>query len=32
VDDPTGNTGGTVIAEGTALADLVQRAHGPAAA
>lgn len=32
MDDPTGSTGGTVIAEGAALADLVQRAHGSAAA
>lgn len=32
MDDPTGATGGTVIAEGAALADLVQRPHGSAAA
>jgi hypothetical protein len=32
MDDPTGSAGGTVIAESAALADLVQRAHGPEAA
>jgi hypothetical protein len=31
VDDPTGSTPGSVIAEGAALADLAFRGHGQAA-